>query len=235
MQKINDLFGKRVISQQTGDQLATVKDVVLDRQAHRILALIIGGKASDEQVVRRERIMGMGEFIIVDGAGPFPSSEVDAEIAELRAEAQQITGKKIISTGGEQIGTVGDMYFSRSGAIVGFELKHGLFSGSDPQVIKAAEVQAVGKDAVIVTATEPVSLSILTEDEIETPAPGVAARPSDPAPERDDDAALPGEIEPPAPGVVARLSDPAPERDDDAALPGEKAARPLPPIRPVEP
>jgi uncharacterized protein YrrD len=207
MQKINDLFGKRVISQQTGDQLAAVKDVVLDRQAHRIVALIIGGKASDEQVVRRERIMGMGEFIIVDGTGPFPLSEADAEIAELRAGAEQITGKKIISTAGEQLGTVGDMYFSRSGAIVGFELKHGLFSGSDPQVIKAAEVQAVGKDAVIVTATEPVSLSILTEDEIATPAPGVAARPDSPASERAD-------------------------ADD---LPGDRAARPLPPIRPVEP
>jgi uncharacterized protein YrrD len=184
MQKINDLFGKRVISQQTGDQLATVRDVVLDRQARRIVALVIGERAGDEQVVRRERILGMGEFIIVDGAGPFPASDSDGEIVDLREGAEKITGKKIISTAGEQLGTVGDMYYSRSGAVIGFELKHGLFSGSDPQVIKAADVQAVGKDAVIVTATEPVGLSILTEDEIATPAPGVAASP--PARERDE-------------------------------------------------
>jgi uncharacterized protein YrrD len=184
MQKINDLFGKRVISQQTGDQLATVRDVVLDRQAHRIVALIIGERAGEEQVVRRERILGMGEFIIVDGAGPFPTGDSDGEIVDLREGAEKITGKKIISTSGEQLGTVGDMYFSRSGAIIGFELKHGLFSGSDPQVIKAADVQAVGKDAVIVTASQPVGLSILTEDEIEMPPPAVTAR--EPAPERSE-------------------------------------------------
>jgi uncharacterized protein YrrD len=209
MQKVNDLFGKRVISRQTGDQLATVRDVVLDTQARRIMALVIGGgRSGDEQVVRREQILGMGEFIIVDGAGPFPASDADAEIAELREGAEKITGKKIISDAGEQLGTVGDMYFSRSGAIVGFELKHGLFAGSDPQVIRGADVQAVGKDAVIVTATQPVSLSVLTEDEIETPAPGVEGHPRTPSQDPDAEA---------------------------AARPGEQAIGARPPIRPVEP
>jgi uncharacterized protein YrrD len=192
VQKINELFGKKVISRQTGDQMATVRDVVLDRQARRIMGLIIGGgRSGDEQVVRREQILGMGEYIVVDGAGPFPAIGDDAEIAELHQDAEKITGKKIISAAGEQLGTVGDMYFSRSGAIIGFELKHGLFSGSDPQVIRGADVQAVGKDAVIVAETEPVSLSVLAEDEIATPAPGVAAAQPGAPPARADDAAEP--------------------------------------------
>lgn len=210
MQKINDLFGKKVISRQTGDQLATVRDVVLDRQARQIMGLIIGGGRSDgDQVVQREQILGMGEYIVVDGAGPFPTLSEVPEIAELHEGAQKITGKKIISAAGEQLGTVGDMYYSRSGAIIGFELKHGLFSGSDPQVIRGADVQAVGKDAVIVAETDPVSLSILTEDEIETPAPGLAAARPDAVSPRADAAAEP--------------------------RPGEQAVGAPPPIRPVEP
>jgi len=166
IQKINELFGKRVISQLTGDQVATVREVVIDREARRIVALIISkGRSSNEQVVRLEQILGMGEFIVVDGARPFYSSASDAEIVALRKGAEQITGKKLMSATGEQFGTVGDMYFDRSGAIVGFELKHGLLSGSDPQVIRAGDVEAVGRDAVIARTNQTIALSVLSAEE----------------------------------------------------------------------
>jgi uncharacterized protein YrrD len=173
MQKMNELFGKRVISQLTGDQVAVVRDVVLDREARHIVALILTNEhSSDEQVVRIEQILGMGEFIVVDGARPFQSSASDAEIIELRKSAEQITGKKIISATGEQFGTVSDMYFGRNGVIVGFELKRGPFGGSEPQVIRATDVQAVGKDAVIARTNQPIALGILAAEE--TPAVGPA-------------------------------------------------------------
>lgn len=162
MQKINDLFGKSVIGQHTGNQIATVRDVVLDAEIRQIVALIIGGGWSgDEQVVRRERILGMGEFIVADDATPFPTGSEDVAVADLRAGAERITGKKIMSTTGEQLGTVGDIYFSGN-MIVGFELKRGLFSGGDPEIVQIEDVQAVGKDAVIAVTRQPVALSTIT-------------------------------------------------------------------------
>lgn len=165
MQKINDLFGKRVISQASGNQIATVRDIVLDAEVRRIIGLVIGdGRAHDEQVARWPRVLGVGEYVVVDAASPLPAASDDPEIVELRKGAEQITGKKVISAGGEQIGTVENMYFDPDGTIIGFELKGGLFGGSDPQAIRAEDVQAVGRDAVIATTSEPIKMSELSGD-----------------------------------------------------------------------
>lgn len=167
MQKMNELFGKRVISQLTGNQVASVYEVVLDPEARQIVALVLTSEHSrDEQVVRMEQILGMGEFVVIDGTRPLQSSADDSEIIALRKSAQQITGKKLMSVTGEQVGTVSDMYVGRSGVIVGFELKHGPFSGADPQVFRAIDVQTVGKDAVIVRTSQPIALSVLTAEEL---------------------------------------------------------------------
>jgi uncharacterized protein YrrD len=172
MQKMNELFGKRVISQVTGDQVATVREVVLDAEAHQIVALMIAdGRSGDEQVVRMAQILGIGEVVVVDGTRPFPSGTADPEILALRKSAEQITGKKMVTAAGEQLGTVGDMYLGRRGAIIGFELKHGLFSGSEPHIIRAADVQAVGKDAVIARRNAPIALSVLIAEETQEAVP----------------------------------------------------------------
>lgn len=166
MQKMNELFGKRVISQVTGDQVATVREVVLDSEARQIVALLIAsGRSGDELVVRMEQILGIGEVVVVDGTRPFLSGAGDPEITALRNSAEQITGKKMLTAAGEQLGTVGDMYLGRRGAIVGFELKHGPFRGSEPHIIRAADIQAVGKDAVISRTDTPITLSVLAAEE----------------------------------------------------------------------
>lgn len=179
MQKMNELFGKRVISQLTGNQVATVREVVLDPEARQIVALIISnGHSTGEQVVRMGQILGIGEYVVVDTAQPLQPSAGDAEIVELRKGAEQITGKKMMSTTGEQFGTVGDMYLNQRGAIVGFELKHGMFSGAEPQIIRIADIQAVGKDAVIARTSQPTALSSLAAEETEASrlAEGAPAR-----------------------------------------------------------
>jgi uncharacterized protein YrrD len=186
MQKMNELFGKRVISQLTGEQIATVREVVLDPEARQIVALIIsGGRSSGEQVVRMGQILGIGEYLVVDTARPLQASAGDAEVVELRKGAEQITGKKLMSASGEQFGTVGDMYLNRRGAIVGFELKHGRFSGGEPQVIRAADIQAVGKDAVIARTSQPVALSTLAAEETEASRQAEGGDAPTPAGDRD--------------------------------------------------
>jgi uncharacterized protein YrrD len=170
MQKVNELFGKRVISQQSGNQVATVREVVLDAEARQIVALILtSGRSRHDQVARMAQIHGMGEFVVVDETMPLLSSDDDREVVTLRENADQITGKKLISVAGEQFGTVGDMYVGRNGAIIGFELKQGMFSSSDPQVVRATDVETVGKDAVIVKTNQSVPLSLLTEEETAAP------------------------------------------------------------------
>lgn len=165
MQRINALFGKRVINQATGDRVASVHDVVLSSDARRIVALVVseGGRTGNEQVVPWESVISVGEFVIVDGKQPWRMLSEHAEVLELREQAQQITGKPIMSAAGERLGTVGDVLYNERGEIVSYELKQGLFGGSsDAPLLPAASVQAIGKDAIIASSGE-----LIGRDELE--------------------------------------------------------------------
>jgi uncharacterized protein YrrD len=154
MRKVNELFGKKVINQANGEAIAAVRDIVLSDDARRIVALVVGdgGWSKDEQVIRWSAIISVGDYVIVEGMAPFAAAGEDAEIAGLREHAHTITGKTVISSAGERVGTVGDMYFADSGEIAGYEIKQGMF-GSNP-ILPATRVQAVGKDAIIVDSAE---------------------------------------------------------------------------------
>jgi sporulation protein YlmC with PRC-barrel domain len=157
MHKVNELYGKQVINQATGEGVAGVRDVVLSADAQRIVALVVGGGAwsSDEQVIRWDKIVSIGEYVIVESVEPFAATGKDMEIADLREQAHRITGKTVISSSGERVGTVGDMFFDDRGTIVGYEIKQGgMFGGGSNPILPAQHVRSVGKDAVIADQAE---------------------------------------------------------------------------------
>jgi sporulation protein YlmC with PRC-barrel domain len=203
MQKINDLFGKRVVDLTTGDPVATVGDVVLSADGHRIVALIAGGGAfssGDEHVIRWDCVRSIGEYVIVESATPFATVGDDAEVAELRKQAHKITGKTVISTTGEQIGTVGDMIFNDRGDVVGYTIRQGggLLGGANG-MLPAQQVQAVGKDAIIVATAE---LMPLTDDVDDAHARAVGeprAPVVDVPPDREPQPGIPPELREPPP------------------------------------
>jgi sporulation protein YlmC with PRC-barrel domain len=157
MHKVNELYGKQVINQANGEGVAAVRDVVLSADAQRIVALVVGGGAwsSDEQAIRWDKIVSIGEYVIVESVEPFAATGEDMEIADLREQAHRITGKTVISSSGERVGTVGDMFFDDRGAIVGYEIKQGgMFGGGSNPILPAKHVRSVGKDAVIADQAE---------------------------------------------------------------------------------
>jgi len=166
MQKINQLFGKRVIDQHSGNQCATVRDVVLDGDMRRIIALVIGdgGWGRKDRVLRWNDVVGAGEFIVVNGTQSFPLLDEDAEVRALRERAETITGKPVISASGEQIGNVDDIFFDRSGLLLGYEIRRGMFGGHP--VLRSADVRSVGKDAIIAESAD-----LLTREELESSPP----------------------------------------------------------------
>ncbi|NJN18054.1 MAG: hypothetical protein HC822_18175 [Oscillochloris sp.] len=166
MQKINTLFGKRVIDCRSGNAVANVRDVVLDQDHRHIHTLVIGDGnwSGSERVVHWNDITGVGEFVVIDGMDQLIPVDEDAEVAELRASAEQITGKKVISTTGEQVGTVADLYFVADGTIAALEMKQGIF-GSGPNLLRAEHVQAIGRDAIISDSAE-----LLTHEQFAGPS-----------------------------------------------------------------
>lgn len=158
LNKVNDLHGKTVINQSTGERIATVSDVVLSRDARRIVALVVGGGllSNDERVIPWSGVHSVGDYVIFEGHEQLPSAHEDAEIDELRKDAHRITGKTVIGANGERLGTVGDMYYDAGGTIVGIDVRRGgVFPGSgDTMFLRGEHIQTIGKDAVIVSVSD---------------------------------------------------------------------------------
>ena len=174
MYRVNELLGKMAINQASGERIAPVRDVVLGGDVRSIVALITGtgGLFSDERVIPWGSIVSLGDVIVVDGAAPLATVKENTEVAGLRKQSFQITGAAVISATGEKIGTVSDMMADAAGAILGFTVKQGLLANlMGTRFLPIEQVQTVGKDAIITTIGELMSLREYTE----AGAPGEAA------------------------------------------------------------
>ena len=89
-------------------------------------------------------------MIVINSALPLPAISEDQEVADLLAQSNRITGTTIISDGGKQIGTIGDLFIDEQGAIVEYEVKQGLFADlRGRKFLPVSDVQAVGKGSVV--------------------------------------------------------------------------------------
>jgi uncharacterized protein YrrD len=175
MRKVNDLYGKQVISQATGEKVASIRDIIMSEDVRRIVALVVGDGmwANDERAIRWDTVISVGDFVIVEGITPFAPVAEDAEIAELRKQSSQITGTMVVTTTGERLGTIGDMFFNNRGQIIGYSIKQGMIGSSDDPFLPAEQVQVIGKDAVIATSSELTTMKNvdLSDDISEEPNP----------------------------------------------------------------
>jgi uncharacterized protein YrrD len=149
MRKAKDLIGKPVINQTTGEQIATVRDVIFDRDARHIAALLVdgGGWFREAQVIAWESVAGIGDVVMATGESPIrPANEVPAMEQE-RGHEVRLTGLPMMSESGDRIGTVGDLYVDDRGAVIGYEVRQGFMTGN--KFLFSDNVQTVGRDAVI--------------------------------------------------------------------------------------
>jgi uncharacterized protein YrrD len=176
MRKAKELVGKAIIHLSTGAKLATVHDLLFDNEARRIVALLTGGGWwSNPQFVRWSSVVSFSDVVVVQGEAPLAVVADDPEVAELLKRGSPMTGTTIISDGGERIGTVGELFVDDRGNVVGYEVSQGFISDlSGRKFLPVEQIQTVGKDAVIATASELPSLREATR------APDVASEPSTP-------------------------------------------------------
>jgi uncharacterized protein YrrD len=164
MRKAKDLIGKSIINQATGEQIATVRDVIFETDARSVAALLVdgGGWFRDAQAVAWESISGIGDVIMTSGESPIrPASEIRA-MQEERGQDVRLTGLPVMSETGDRIGTVGDLFIDDNGAVVGYEVKQGFMTGN--KFLFADNVQTVGRDAVIADTTQLTSVERARHD-----------------------------------------------------------------------
>ncbi len=172
MRKAKDLVGKTVINQATGEQIATVRDVIFDRDARSVAALLVdgGGWFRDARVIAWESITGIGDVIMTSGESPIRSASELPAMQEERGQDVRLTGLPVMSESGDRIGTVGDLFIDDNGDVIGYEVKQGFMTGN--KFLFADNVQTVGRDAVIADTTQLTSVERARQEaHLHAPAP----------------------------------------------------------------
>ena len=152
MQRLGELVGRPVVSQDAGAKIGEVADLLVDGQ--RIVAIVLaGGILKSEHVLpfSEVRVLGADTVIAVSATGllgpkQWSQSGVTAQrLSNTRA-------KQIVTTGGQTLGVVGDVYVEASGKVAGYDVETRGFGGLVKRhAMLSADGVTVGADALVVS------------------------------------------------------------------------------------
>jgi sporulation protein YlmC with PRC-barrel domain len=69
IQRVNELFGKEVVSQTSGEKQGTVRDIIFDEDASNIVALMVGGIVGRGRALRWTSVASVGDVVVLGGQG----------------------------------------------------------------------------------------------------------------------------------------------------------------------
>lgn len=155
--KATNIMGLSVYSLKDGRKIETVSDVIYDPRENKIEALLIdkGGWFSEAKVIMFEDIKGVGEdAVIVESESVVKKAEdVKKEVASIAKDGKELTGSRIITENGKDLGAVSDLLVDpKTGQVEEFEVSQGTFqnlSGGKKRV-KISDIITIGEDATIV-------------------------------------------------------------------------------------
>ncbi|MEK8089649.1 PRC-barrel domain-containing protein [Thermithiobacillus plumbiphilus] len=132
MRKGHSIIGLKVISQPDGETLGSVRDLVFDHDADRLVALVLSDRELfgmiKAHVVPWEALITIGpDAVMVRDDHASIVVDERPEIRKLMEGAGALSGKRVFTTDGRDLGTLGDMYIDEaSGNIVGYEVSGGV-------------------------------------------------------------------------------------------------------------
>ncbi len=135
--------GHKVVSTRTADTVGRVKDFVVDPATRRVVALEVRKSAEGDTLLWADLGAFGADAVTVAEASSIGAAGDD--IAALTGKDHRLVGKRVLSSVGDELGTVSDVEFDHeSGAVTALVL------GSASVV--GARLVGVGSYAVVVTA-----------------------------------------------------------------------------------
>jgi uncharacterized protein YrrD len=156
MRKGSELIGTPVVSFASGEQLERVHDLVFDQTTNRMLGFVVdeGGWFSNARVLRLENIQSIGpDTIIIANEQAITVADADPVIQRILEANNVLKGTKIVTTDGQDLGTMVDLYFDeKTGVIEGYEASGGLFADAytGRSFVPAPQTLKIGKDVAFV-------------------------------------------------------------------------------------
>ena len=136
--------GHKVVDTSSADTVGTVSGFLVEPSTHSIVALRVK-KTETGEVIRWRDITAFGsEAVTVPRAGVV--TDTDAELEALGDKARELVKKRILTSAGDELGTVKDIEFdTETGALTTF-----LLDGAPD--VSADRLIGVGSYAVVVRA-----------------------------------------------------------------------------------
>lgn len=153
MRTFSLLKGLPVYEMQKGKKIGEVCDLNISTNGS-VKGLIIkkGGIFKKSQTIDIQDVSSFGwDGVMIDNDQVIKALTKPPEFT--LQHHQQLQGKIVMTTEGEKLGILEDVYFMEElGTIVGYEISDGFFSDvtEGKQVVKTSESPAIGEDAIIV-------------------------------------------------------------------------------------
>ena len=151
MPGIKGYEGRLLISLTDGKNLGEVKDLYLDSEARRAMAIYLGKTgllSRKEQMIdlKHVRLYGIDAWLVA--GSDLVIARQDFPGAESYQLAGDLIGREIQTEGGTRLGTIGDVIVDESGEVLGFAFGKLYFEGplADSKAISRAAVLRHGEE-----------------------------------------------------------------------------------------
>jgi uncharacterized protein YrrD len=158
MRKGSDIVGKPIVAYNTGEKIGRVRDLIFDQERNHLVALLVqeSGFMRDAQVLPLVAIQSIGmDAAIVSTADNIIAAKLDAKIAAILDRNNIMNGTHIMTTSGQDLGKMVDLYFDETtGAIEGYEVSGGIFADaySGRSFVPALQTLQIGEHYAFVPA-----------------------------------------------------------------------------------
>jgi uncharacterized protein YrrD len=129
MLRLGELVGRPVVSQDAGAKLGEVADLLV--HGERVVGIVLaGGILKSEHVLPFSAVRLLGEDTVIALSatalvGPKQWSQGSVPGQRLSSTRK----KQIVTTGGQTLGVVGDVYVEASGKVAGYDVETRAFGG----------------------------------------------------------------------------------------------------------
>jgi uncharacterized protein YrrD len=160
MRKALDVVGLPIVCLETGEEIGNVRDILCDRE-WRVLGVVLheGNWFHPGSYIPSGHIYAVGEdCLTVSGKDAITSLQTLAEsdTVGLFTGKMKLKGKSVITTAGEHLGKVEDVYFSSDWEkLVGYEISNGWIADvtAGRKRLSAPQTIVIGDENLIVPDT----------------------------------------------------------------------------------
>jgi len=149
--KASEILGRAAVIREGGQKTGKIKDLVVDPTGRQVLGFVlVEGGFKKTLVARWAGLQTIGlDNVIFNATSDVVKAAGAPEIKAVLDGKLRFKNRKLQTTGGRDLGEIEDLQFDeRTGAVLGYELSGGIFSGR--HFLPTPPTMEVGKDVVFV-------------------------------------------------------------------------------------